>query len=234
MGSCSYRNANAELSLMQTVINTLRSYRYYYPHVLPFALFALFTYIPTFFDLSQLTIYPIKTSIVALSLIYYWKSYKHEIEMTFDWIAVLSGIAVFFIWIFAEGRYPQIGYSEFNPYAFKKGSGVYFAIAFRLIGAALVVPLMEELFWRSFALRFVIKPDFKSISLGHFSWFSFIFVSIVFGFEHHRWLVGIVAGMVYAGLLYRRKNLFDSIVSHSVTNFLLGIYVLATQQWSFW
>ena len=219
---------------MMTLVNTFRSYRYYYPHVIPFALFALFTYIPTFFDVSRMIIYPIKTIIVTLSLIYYWNSYKHEVKLSFDWLAALSGVAVFFIWVLPEGLYPQMGSSEFNPYSLTKGTSVYFVIVFRLIGASLVVPLMEELFWRSFALRFVIKFDFKSLPLGYFSWFSFIFVSIIFGFEHHRWLVGIVAGMVYAGLLYRRKNLFDSIISHSITNLLLGVYVLATQQWSFW
>jgi hypothetical protein len=93
---------------------------------------------------------------------------------------------------------------------------------------------MEELFWRSFLLRYAITSDFKSIPLGQFSWFSFIAISLLFGLEHHRWLVGIVAGMVYAGLLYRRKNLFDPIVSHAITNLLLGIYVVVTGKWSFW
>jgi hypothetical protein len=130
--------------------------------------------------------------------------------------------------------YPQIGHSEFNPYDYASGYGVYFIITFRLIGATLVVPLMEELFWRSFALRFAIKSDFKSVPLGQFSWFSFIFISILFGLEHERWLVGIFAGMVYSGTLYRSKNLFDPILSHTITNFLLGMYVLLTHQWSFW
>jgi len=93
---------------------------------------------------------------------------------------------------------------------------------------------MEELFWRSFALRFFIKSDFNSVPLGQFSWFSFIFISILFGIEHQRWLVGIFAGMVYSGVLYRSKNLFDPILSHTITNFLLGMYVLSTHQWSFW
>ena len=219
---------------MKAMINSFRSYRYYYPHVIPFTVFALFTYMPTFFNISPITVYPIKTIIVTLSLIYYWEGYKHEIRLSFDWLAILCGVFVFFIWVMFEGLYPQIGYSEFNPYSLTDGSGVYFAVVFRLIGAALVVPVMEELFWRSFALRFVTKPDFKSIPLGCFSLFSFIFVSIIFGFEHHRWLVGIFAGMAYAGLLYRRKNLFDPILAHSVTNLLLGIYVLSTKQWSFW
>jgi membrane protease YdiL (CAAX protease family) len=46
--------------------------------------------------------------------------------------------------------------------------------------------------------------------------------------------VGIFAGMVYAGVLYRRRNLFDPILSHAITNFLLGLYVVSTHQWSFW
>jgi CAAX prenyl protease-like protein len=98
----------------------------------------------------------------------------------------------------------------------------------------LVVPLMEELFWRSFAMRFMIRSDFKSVPLGKFSWFSFLIVAIAFGFEHHQWLPGIVAGLVYAGVLYRSKNLFSPILSHAVTNLLLGIYVLSTAKWGFW
>ncbi len=96
-----------------------------------------------------------------------------------------------------------------HPYEQASGYVVYLVIALRLIGASLIVPLMEELFWRSFAFRFAIRSDFKSVPLGQFSWFSFIVISLLFGLEHHRWLVGIVAGMVYAGVLYHRKNLFD-------------------------
>ena len=213
-----------------------RSYlrRPYVPYVVPFLLFAIFTYAGPLFNISRLLIYPIKTVIIATSLAYFWRTYKQEIRFSFSWLAVIAGVVVFFIWVLPEGLYPQIGYSEFNPYEHVSGYGVYFAVAFRMIGATLVVPLMEELFWRSFALRFAIKSDFKSVPLGQFSWFSFIFISLLFGFEHHRWLVGIIAGMVYTCLLYRSKNLFDPILSHAVTNFLLGVYVLSTHQWSFW
>jgi CAAX prenyl protease-like protein len=213
-----------------------RSYlrRPYVPYVVPFLLFAIFTYAGPLFNISRVLIYPIKTVIIAISLAYFWHTYKEEIRFSFSWLAVIAGVVVFFIWVLPEGIYPQIGYSEFNPYEHVSGYGVYFVVAFRMIGATLVVPLMEELFWRSFALRFAIKSDFKSVPLGQFSWFSFIFISLLFGFEHHRWLVGIIAGMVYTCLLYRSKNLFDPILSHAVTNFLLGVYVLSTHQWSFW
>ncbi len=184
------------------------------------------------FNMSRLLLYPIKTLIVATVLIFYFNAYRREIKLSFDWLALAAGVFVFVIWVLPEGLYPQIGFSEFNPYEF--GAGAYFFIATRLIGAVLVVPVMEELFWRSFLLRYAITSDFKSIPLGQFSWFSFIAISLLFGFEHHRWLVGIVAGLVYTGLLYRRKNLFDPIVSHAITNLLLGIYVVVTGKWSFW
>ena len=208
--------------------------RPYIPYIIPFAIFGFCTYLLPLFHFSIPQIYFIKTVLVAAGLIYFQKTYKREIKFTFSWLAVLSGIFVFLIWVLPEGFYPQIGYSEFNPYDNANGYGVYLAIAFRIIGASLVVPLMEELFWRSFALRFAIDSDFKSIPLGQFSWFSFIFISLLFGFEHHRWLVGIFAGMVYAGILYHRKNLFDPILSHGITNLSLGIYVLASNNWSFW
>ena len=204
------------------------------PYIFPFALFAVCIYAGLLFNISQRFMYPIKTVLVASSLIYFWNVYKQEIRFSFSWLPVISGILVFCIWVFFEGMYPQIGHSEFNPYNHASGYGVYLIITFRLIGATLVVPLMEELFWRSFALRFAIKSDFKSVPLGQFSWFSFIFISILFGLEHERWLVGIIAGMVYSGTLYRSKNLFDPILSHTTTNLLLGVYVLSTHQWSFW
>jgi CAAX prenyl protease-like protein len=191
-------------------------------------------YTAPLFNSSQFLAYPVKTILVAASLIYFWDAYEQEIRFTFSWLPIISGVVVFFIWVLPEGLYPQIGHSEFNPFDQANGNGVYVLIAFRVVGASLIVPIMEELFWRSFALRFCVRSDFKSLPLGHFSWSSFILISLLFGFEHHRWLVGIFAGMIYAGVLYRRKNLFDPILSHAITNFLLGLYVILTHQWSFW
>lgn len=208
--------------------------RPFMPYVFPFILFGVISYGGYVLDLPKSLVYPAMTILVGFSLYLYRKAYREEVRLSLDWLSILAGFFVFAIWILPEGLYPQIGHSEFNPYAQATGYGVYVLIGFRLIGAVLVVPLMEELFWRSFALRFLIRSDFKSVPLGRFTWFSFFLGSVAFGIEHHRWLVGILAGMVYAGLLYRSKNLFSPILSHMITNFTLGIYVLLTQQWSFW
>jgi CAAX prenyl protease-like protein len=93
---------------------------------------------------------------------------------------------------------------------------------------------MEELFWRSFLLRYLINPDFKKVPIGTFSLFSFVSTVVLFGLEHHRWLPGIIAGIIYTLLLYRKKELFDCILSHAITNLVLGIYVIMTHQWRYW
>lgn len=62
-------------------------------------------------------------------------------------------------------------------------------------------------FWRSFLMRYLVNPDFRSVPIGAFTWFSFIGVAVVFGLEHHRVLVGIIAGVFYGLLLVYQKNL---------------------------
>ncbi len=205
------------------------------PYLVPFGIFFLFTYLPSLIDISPLIAYPLKTILVAGVLLIYARGYREDIKLCFSLSALLAGILVFLLWILSEGLYPQLGSSTgFDPFAAGDIRVAWVFITFRLAGTALVVPVMEELFWRSFALRYLINSKFKYVPQGQFSWFSFLFVSLAFGFEHHRWLPGIAAGMVYAGLLYRSKNLFDPILAHAVTNLLLGIYVLMTKQWTFW
>jgi hypothetical protein len=107
-------------------------------------------------------------------------------------------------------------------------------IFFRFFGAALVVPIMEELFWRSFLLRYIINSDFMSVRVGTYTLFSFLVGSGLFGLEHTLVLAGIMAGIAYSLLLYWTKSIYQCVLSHAVTNFVLGIYVLQTGYWQFW
>lgn len=209
-------------------------FSYYAPHVLPFLLFAACTYTCPLLGLLPGPAYMLKTVLVGASLMIFRHAFLDEIRLAFSGAAVLSGIGVFLAWILLDGLYPHLGQSAFNPYANAGGALALLYIGFRMIGAVVVVPVMEELFWRSFALRFVLQADFRALPLGRFSWYAFFLVSLLFGLEHHRWLAGLVAGLVYGGLLFRSRNLFVPILSHAITNLLLGLYVLATHEWAYW
>lgn len=207
----------------------------YAPYIVPLIVFMAGTYAGVFFPPYGIFVfYPLKTIATAATLYYYRKSYP-EITLSFSWLAVVIGIVAVVVWIAPDPLYPHLGAdSSFNPYEFGAGGIAVFLIAFRLIGAVIIVPIMEELFWRSFAVRWLIDEAFITVPIGKFTWFSCIATVVGFGFEHHQWLVGLAAGVLYNGLLYYKKDLSNCIVAHAVTNLLLGIYVLIYQAWTFW
>src|SRR5262249_2033474 len=74
----------------------------------------------------------------------------------------------------------------------------------------------------------------RGVSLGQFTWLSFLASSAAFGALHGRWLAGTLAGMLYALAVYRRGQLADAVLAHATTNALLAAYVLATGSWGLW
>ncbi len=183
-------------------------------------------------------IYPIKILAVTAILIFYWKSYDElrldNLKMIHYAVAFLTGIAVFVLWINMDWEFATLGASESYDPGTLSGAGYYSFIAVRLAGSSLVVPVFEEIFWRSFVLRYFIDQDFTRVKIGTFTWASFLITSVLFGSEHHLWLAGIMAGVLYNCLLYWSKNISVCIFAHGVTNLLLGIYVVKTGSWQFW
>lgn len=215
---------------------------------LPFGIYLLFIlirqvaekYAPS--HLAEYTVpvlYPVGILCVAAALIYYWRSYE---ELRLEKIRTLplleasaAGILVFLLWINMEWDFAVMGDAKAYDPTVLAPAAFYAFIAVRMAGTAVVVPIFEELFWRSFIMRYIIDPDdFTRVPIGAFTWPSFLITALLFGAEHHLWLAGIVAGMIYAFLLYRTRHLFYPILAHGITNLLLGIYVIYTGAWRFW
>jgi len=111
----------------------------------------------------------------------------------------------------------------------------------RLLGASLLVPVMEELFWRDYLWRSIASPnDFRLHGVGEYDRGAFWLVPLVFAMVHPQWLTSIVWALMIAWLLVRTRSLGACIVAHGVTNFLLGAYVLISwygfgrDEWFFW
>ena len=107
-------------------------------------------------------------------------------------------------------------------------------VVVRIAGAALVVPVMEELFWRSFVMRWLDNTRFTQVDPGAVGLKAVAITSVLFGVEHNLWLAGIVAGLAYAWLYRRHRSLWSPIAAHAVTNGLLGAWVVATGSWQYW
>ena len=104
----------------------------------------------------------------------------------------------------------------------------------RLAGLALVVPVMEELFWRSFLLRWLERRDYLVVAPRSVGARALLITSAVFALEHTRWLAGGIAGLAYRALYMRSGNLWVPIVAHTITNGALVVWVLHTQNWYYW
>ncbi len=222
------------------------------PRVAPFILFMVFVGLEEaarFLDsrdmitMSRQTLqylYPLKVIAVAALLIGFRKQYQEiafrQLLIPLQLLVSLSiGVAVFVLWIQMDFSVNPLGAAQgFNPLLFDDQTERTVMIIMRLIGAVLVVPVMEELFWRSFLIRYLVDSDFSKIPIGTATWPSFLISSLLFGLEHNLFLAGVMAGIAYNLLLYYTRSISHCILAHALTNLLLGIYVLFTRQWQFW
>ncbi len=166
---------------------------------LPFAVYMLFIVIhdllnsilPEHISVLYLTplTYTLKITIVGILLIVFWKTYDElrQFKFTFESsaITVAVGVIVFVLWINMDWDFATMGLDSeeadvYNPKSLPSPY-YYLFIGVRLFGAAVVVPIFEELFWRSFIIRYIINPDFRAVRIGAFSWASFLIFAALLG-----------------------------------------------------
>jgi len=180
--------------------------------------------------------YGLRTLIVGGILLRYRSLYTELKERRLDVMALLVGVLIFALWVGLEGHYPLFfgASSQFDPTVFGTGMEIML-LSLRLVGSVLVAAFIEELFCRSFLMRYVIDPEkWANIPVGTYTFTSFVVVALFFGFAHFRWLPGILTGIVLNLLLYKRRNIFACVEAHGMANLLLFIYVVYTESWSFW
>lgn len=178
--------------------------------------------------------YGLKIILCALILYFCFKDHLGELEGPFDLKAFGLGILVFFIWIFlCNNTEADIAY---DGESFTSTLSGIISLFFRILGACLIIPIIEELFFRSFLMRYLIKEKFLEISVGTYKHFSFWFTAIIFTLLHRswEWPAAFIAAIAYGIYLVRTKNILGCIIAHGTTNGLLFIYILATKKWYLW
>lgn len=127
---------------------------------------------------------------------------------------------------------PRVG---FNPFAsISQPSLAWAFIAVRMIGLAVLVPIAEEIFWRGFLLRWTIAERWREVPVGRYELKSFLIVTLLFTLAHPEWFAAATYAVLLNGLLYWKKDLWQCVVAHAVSNAVLGAYVLGTERWELW
>ena len=181
---------------------------------------------------------------LMLAVLYFVARPAMRFEVGHWGTSVLVGVAIFVLWIAPDLIFPQ--YRSFflfnNSVVGTARSSLSEAarhdvpvLFLRTLRAVAIVPIVEELFWRGWLLRWVIDNDFERVPLGTYSALSFWAVALLFASEHGPyWDVGLMAGIVFNWWMIRTKSLGDLILAHAVANACLSGYVIAAGKWEYW
>ena len=213
------------------------------PYVAPFAVFMVLLG-----SLRLLPPDPVRDQVVMLLLVgaVIWLVARPVLSFRApQWLASIAvGVVVFVLWIgpdlllpgYRDGILFSNGIVGHPIGSFPEAArGDPVALALRFGRAALLVPILEELFWRAWLPRWAIDTDFQRVPLGTFTPAVFWITALLFASEHGSyWDVGLVAGLIYNWWMQRTRSLGDCILAHAVTNACLSAYVIAAGRWEYW
>nr|MBF0223180.1 CAAX prenyl protease-related protein [Desulfobulbaceae bacterium] len=218
------------------------------PFIVPFALYLLGTQLLSYFPDQYPLLYPVCVVLVGAATLFLLRG--KDIVKIHGNIAsgVIVGVVGVVAWILIcrldleqliFDLLPDFLQPEqrpsFNPFqSINSTVGQWGFIAMRMTGLAVLVPLVEEIFWRGFLLRWVISPDWQDQEIGVFTFKSFAWITVLFALAHPEWIAAAVYCILLNLLLYWRRDLWNCIVAHATSNALLGVYVLYTKTWELW
>lgn len=212
------------------------------PYVAPFAVFVALLGLGDVFGLGEWE-FPFRVAVMA-AVLWFFSRGVIDLRAPYAIASVGAGIIVFVLWVAPDLLFPGYRHhwlwsnsitgrvASSLPEGFHMSS---FVLVFRTLRAVVIVPIVEELFWRGWLLRWLMDHDFRRVPLGAWSLSSFVITTLLFASEHGPyWDVGLMAGAVYNLWIVRTKSLGDCILAHAVTNGLLSAYVVAAGKWEYW
>jgi CAAX prenyl protease-like protein len=213
------------------------------PYVVPFVVFLILLSLDGKLGLTPEVEYPLRVIVLAVVL---WFFSRQVIDLKVrNWLGSIAlGVVVFVLWIapdlISDGyRQHWLFQNSIVGSAPTPAGGYSYlgwtALAFRTIRAVILVPIIEELFWRAWLMRWLIKPEFQGLPLGAYTAQAFWITAALFAVEHGSfWDVGLMAGVAYNWWMVKTKSLGDLILAHAVTNGILSAYVLIAGKWQYW
>ena len=200
-------------------------------------------------------IYPLQTLVAGAMLVFWWRHYEFEWSTWKVALGAVMGAIGIGIWLLPTQTYEWMGLTEepegwlkwlgvlprregFDPGIFENPVGRWSATVLRFLRAVVVVALVEELFWRGFLMRFVLKPDgdYWKVPFGKASWVSYLVVTAAVVLIHTRpdWPAAFVWGTLVYGVAVWTRSLLACVVMHGVANFLMGWYALEFGKYGLW
>ena len=230
-------------------------------HIAPLVLFMLLTESVKFFLVENSAlpwyqrapehwVYPVQCVIVGAVLLFFRKHYPLAPWRGLPLAAALAAVGIA-VWVLPGMLYREglpswcewLGVVKrdegFDPSIFEAESSAWWAtVLARFFRMVVIVPFVEELFWRGFLMRYVQAGDrdFRTVPFGQHTWKAFGIVTIAVTLIHNPsdYLGAFVWGSLVYFVAVKTRSLGACVFMHAVGNLLLGFYVMQTKQWGFW
>lgn len=200
-------------------------------------------------------VYPVQTLVTLGVLIHYWRQYAFDWSWKWCLTGVLFGVVGIGFWLLPTTLYDHwgltgkptgilkyLGFEDrregFDPGVFENPAAWWTSVTLRFLRAAVIVALVEEIFWRGFLMRFVLdwEGDYWRQPFGRASVKSYLIVTAMFMIAHAT--TDYAGAFVYGSLTYLlcvwSKSLGACVVMHATANLLMGLYIMAYGKYGLW
>ncbi|MFY0617384.1 exosortase E/protease, VPEID-CTERM system [Shimia sp.] len=159
--------------------------------------------------------YPLRAALMIAVLLYFWPAVR-DLCQSPSALSLAVGVLIGIIWIATAPNSTEV-IGERPDVAW---------IILRLAGTILLVPVIEELFFRGYILR--------RLNRSNLAWtlVAVTVSSLLFGLMHDRAIAGTLAGAAFGLLYLQRRRLADAIAAHIAANALIAIAALWTAKWA--
>lgn len=178
----------------------------------------------------------------------FWKVYLNHFPFRIDYWGVVAGVAGIVLWIgvcslhLESSVITTMGFSElparpgFDPYSHFPNNIQFLAfVVSRFVLLSLLVPICEELFLRGWLVRYVENPNWQTVVLAQVGWRGCLAVAVYAAVSHPAEIIAAVAWFsLISWLMIKTGKFWNCVLAHSVTNFLLGVYVMWSHEWHYW
>jgi exosortase E/protease (VPEID-CTERM system) len=178
-------------------------------------------------------LYPLRLLWAVIILWVFRRGYR-TLNWRFSWRGVVVGAGIYLVWA-AFARYLTAPTPEPGALAQLTPTARALWIACRVAAAAVTVPIAEELAYRGFLMRRIVKKDFVALRFENAPWWAITISALAFGVTHGSfWLPAAIAGGAYALVAVKTGKIGESVAAHATTNSLVAIQVLLFGQWQLW
>jgi len=199
--------------------------------LIPFVIFAVMTLFGKIFDDGFDYFYPVKIIITLGVVIYFWKYYQLKAPDKIV-IPVIAGIIVAILWFLLVPVNEQVNTSFTDTISSMPLELLFIWGFFRLIGFLILIPVLEELVFRSYIISRLSGQNLNNNQKPDFNILAILLSSLLFGFIHDAWIAGTIAGFIFAYVRYQSESITSCITAHGVANALVFCIAAFTGNWS--